>query len=549
MPYQYLIGADVRPYLLVLLGAIGFVLLIACANVANLLLARGGLRSREIAVRMALGATRVRLVRQLVTESLLIALAGGALGLALASSALKSLLAMAPGNLPRVNEIHLDGWVFAFTLAISVLTGLLFGVMPAAYASKTDLTDALKEGTGRASASVGGARLRQVLVVGECALSLVLLSGAGLMIATFARLMSTDPGFDPHHVMSLQFWLVGSKYNSTPETANYYRSVVQRLEALPGVESAAVLAAGQPLERGGNNGVKIAGAKESDWINADYREITPGYFHTLGIPLKQGRGFSDVDSENANRVVTVNEAFARRYFPDGRVLGRHLYVGEVWCEVVGLVGDVKSFLDQPAEPTTFVPASQAGYETSKIFEGWFPRNIVLRTKGNPLSVSREVRETLAAADPLVPTGQMRAMDQVRAHSLALRSFMMFLLSIFGGLALVLACVGVYGVVACAVAQRTREIGVRVAMGARPADILGMVLAEGFKLVLIGLGIGIAGALTLTRVLAGMLYGVDHSDPWILASASILLTAVVLGACCIPARRAMHVDPIIALRYE
>ncbi len=380
--YQAMIGAGMRPFLLVLLGAIGFVLLIACANVANLLLARGSSRGREIAVRVAMGASRVRLFRQLLTESMLIALAGGALGLAVAGSGLGSLLAMAPRNLPRLSDIHLDGWVFAFTFLISILTGAVFGIAPALHVTKTNLSETLKEGEGRASAGAGRARLRQGLVIGEFALSLVLLTGAGLMIATFAKLMNTNPGFDTHHVLTMQFWMTGSKYTSTPEIMRFYRAVEQRIETLPGVTAAGVVAAGLPLERGGNNGVRIAGPKESEWISMDYREITPGYFQAIGTPLKQGRGVTESDSEGSNPVVIVNEAVARKYFQGQSSLGKYLYVSGALCEVVGVVADVKSYLDQPAEPTTYIPAAQAKLGTSKLFEGWFPRSIVVRSTGN-----------------------------------------------------------------------------------------------------------------------------------------------------------------------
>jgi len=548
-PYQAMIGAGMRPFLLVLLGAIGFVLLIACANVANLFLARGSSREREIAVRVAMGASRVRLIRQLLTESMLIALAGGALGLAVAGSGLGSLLAMAPSNLPRLGDIHVDGWTFAFTFLISILTGAVFGIAPALYATKTNLSETLKEGEGRASAGVGRARLRQGLVIGELALSLVLLAGAGLMIATFAKLMNTNPGFDSHHVLTMQFWMTGSKYNSTPEITRFYRAIEQRVAALPGVTAAGVVAAGLPLERGGNNGVRIAGPKESEWISMDYREITPGYFQAIGTPLKQGRGFSESDSEFSSPVVIINEVVARKYFQGQGALGKYLHVSGVLCEVVGVVGDVKSYVDQPAEPTTFIPAAQAKLGTSSLFEGWFPRSIVARTTGNPLLLNQALREALAAADPLVPTGAVRSMDQVLEHSLALRSFMMLLLSIFGGLALVLASVGIYGVISYAVSQRTREIGVRMALGARPADVLRMILTEGLKLVAVGVALGIAAALLLTRLLEGMIYGVSMRDPLIFVAVNLLLVTVSLAACYVPARRAMRVDPLIALRYE
>jgi predicted permease len=456
---------------------------------------------------------------------------------------------MAPSNLPRVDDIRLDGWVFSFTLLISVLTGVVFGIAPALYATKTNLSETLKEGEGRASAGAGRARLRQGLVVGEFALSLVLLTGAGLMIATFAKLMNTNPGFDTHHVLTMQFWLTGSKYHSTPEIMRFYRAIEQRIEALPGVAAAAVVAAGLPLERGGNNGVRIAGPKESEWINMDYREITPGYFRAVGTALKQGRGFTEADSEGSHSVVIINEAAARKYFPDQSSLGKYLYVSRVLCEVVGVVGDVKSYVDQPAEPTTFIPAAQAKAGTSKLFEGWYPRSIVVRTTGNPLLLNQALREALAATDPLVPTGAVRSMDQVLSHSLALRSFMMMLLSIFGGLALVLASVGIYGVISFAVSQRTREIGVRMALGARPADVLRMVLKEGLKLVAVGVVLGVAASLVLTRLLEGMVYGVRVRDPLIFAVANVLMVAVSLAACYVPARRATRVDPLVALRYE
>jgi putative ABC transport system permease protein len=548
-PYQAMIGAGMRPFLLVLLGAIGFVLLIACANVANLFLARGSSRGREVAVRVAMGASRARLVRQLLTESLLIALAGGALGLVVANAGLGSLLRMAPSNLPRLSDIRLDGSVFAFTFLISILTGVVFGIVPALYATKTNLSESLKEGEGRASAGTGRARLRQGLVIGELALSLVLLTGAGLMIATFERLVNTSPGFDPHHVLTMQFWMTGSKYNSTPEITQFYRAVEQRIEALPGVTTAGVVAAGLPLERGGNNGVRIAGAKDSEFVSMNYREITPGYFQTIGTPLKQGRGVSEADSEGSNSVVVINEAAARKYFPNRSSLGEHLYVSNVLSEVVGVVGDTKSHLDQPAEPTTFIPAAQAKFGTSNLFEGWFPRSIVVRTTGDPLQLNRALREAVVATDPLVPTGAIRSMDQVLSRSLALRSFMMMLLSIFGGLALVLASVGIYGVIAFAVSQRTREIGVRMALGAKPADVLRMVLREGMTLVAAGVVLGVAAALMLTRLLEGMVYGVKVRDPLIFVTVNLLLVAVSLAACYIPARRATRVDPLVALRYE
>src|SRR5580704_14759452 len=547
LPYRKMIGAEVRPYLLVLLGAIGFVLLIACANVANLFLARGGLRGREIAVRIAMGASRWRLFQQLLTESMLIALAGGAVGLLVAYLGLGSLLAVAPADLPRVSDVHLDGWVFAFTFFVSLLTGVLFGLAPALEASRAGINEALKEGAGRASAAPGRALLRKLLIVGEFAISLVLLTGAGLMIATFSKLIHSDPGFNPQRMLSVQFWLIGSKYDSSARIEAFNRAVVQRLEAIPGVGSAAIVAAGLPLERGGNNGVRLPNSTEG--YNVDYREISPGFFRAMGIPLLKGRAFSEADSETASKVVIVNQAFVRELFAGRNPLGEHIFISREPFEIVGVVGDVKSFLDQPVRRTTFIPAAQASYDTSRVFEGWFPRSLVLRTSVDPLSISRTVRDAVAAVDPVVPTGSIRTMDQVLSHSLALRNFMMFLLSLFAALALTLATVGIYGVISYAVSQRTREIGVRMALGAHPGDVLRLILGEGLKLVLAGTALGILFALLTTRFIATMIYGVSASDPLIFFSVITLLVVVSLAACYVPARRAMRVDPIVALRYE
>jgi putative ABC transport system permease protein len=557
IPYQRMIGMDVRVYLFVLLGAIGFVLLIACANVANLLLARGGLRGREIAVRISLGASPRRIVRLLLVESMLVAIAGGALGLLIASLGMDSLLALAPVDLPRAADIHLDAAAFAFAFLVALLTGALFGTAPALDATRVNLTDSLKEGVGRSSASPIRTRLRKMLVVGEFAVSLVLLTGAGLMIATFSRLLHTDPGFNPHPVLSMQFWMVGSRYNSTEQVENFNHALIARLESTPGVEAAGIVSAGLPLQRGGNNGIKLIGSSDTEWHSVDYREITPGYFRAMGISLRDGRSFSDADTGAAARVTIVNESFARQFFPQKSAIGEHIALGgKDSAEIVGVVRDVKSYLDQPAPPTTFIPAAQAYFGTSQLFEGWFPRTVVVRVATSaagqsidPLNLTRAVRDAFTEVDPLIPVGSTRSMEQVLSRSLALRNFMRMLLSAFAILALLLAAIGIYGVISYAVTQRTREIGVRMALGATPSGMLSLILAESLWLIFFGVVFGVAAAFALTRMLASMLYGVTSTDPLIFVSVTLLLTAIALAACLIPARRAMRIDPMVALRHE
>jgi putative ABC transport system permease protein len=547
-PYQAMIGAEVRPYLLLLLGAIGFVLLIACANVANLFLARGGLRAREMALRVVLGASRSRLFQHLITESLLVALAGGGLGLLLAYFGLDWLLALAPIDLPRAANVHLDLGVFVFGFLTSLGTGLLFGLAPAWAASQTSLNETLKEGVGRASASRGQARIRKALVVGQFAVSLVLLIGSGLMIATMAKLLRADPGFNPHRMLAVQFWLTGSRYDATEKIAAFQQALVRRLEAIPGVDAAAVISAGLPLERGGRRSGRFAADAEKQYF-ADYREITPGFFAAMGVPLKQGRFFNDADAAASSKVVIVNEAFARKYFSGGSAIGQNIFTGDSPARVVGVVADVKSFLDQPAPPTTFIPAAQAVYSLSAFFESWFPRSVMVRSKVAPLSLSRAVREAMASVDPLVPAGAIRSMDQVLSRSLALQDFLMQLLSLFAGLALALASVGIYGVISYAVSQRTREIGVRMALGANPNGVLRLILGEGLKLVAVSAVLGVLAALAGSSLLANILYGVSPTDPVIFSAVVVTLMAVALAACYVPARRAMRVDPVVALRHE
>ncbi len=554
IPYKYSISENVRTPLLALFGAIGFVLLIACVNVANLLMARGAMRSREIAVRVALGANRARVFRQLLTESVLLAALGGALGLLLAYWGLHFLLALAPADLPRAQHIALDGWALGFTALVAIATGILFGLAPALQASRTDLNESLKASGAQASISRGRRRLSAAMVSGEVALSLVLLLGSGLLIKTFANLLRTNPGFDPHHVLSLQIWTTGSKYNSTPALANFYRNLVHRIDAIPGVKSSAVVAVGLPLERGGNVPVRIAG--DSRIYSIDYREITSGYFAAMGVPLLRGRAFTESDSAEAPRVAIVNNAFARRWFasrdPIGglvMLLGIGPGAGEEAVQIAGVVGDVRSSLNDPAPPTVFIPIAQASYGTDQLFQGWFPTSILVRTSVEPLSLSRAVTEVVRNLDPSIPVGQVRSMEEVLSTSLAFQRFLATLMSLFAGLALLLAAVGIYGVISYSVSQRTHEIGIRMALGAKRRDVLLMVIRQGLVLAMMGLAAGLIAALGLTRLIASMLYGVKPTDFVTFTVASIILVAVVLCACYIPARRAAKVEPMVALRYE
>jgi putative ABC transport system permease protein len=546
-PYRYVISNDVRTPLLVLFGAIGFVLLTACVNVANLLLARTAARSREIALRSALGAGGARIVRQLLTESVLLAVFGAAAGLLVAYWGLGSLLALAPADLPRASHVALNGWALLFTTLLAMLTGLLFGLAPAMTVRRVNLNESLKEGEGRASRSHRG-RLSAGLVSAEAALSLVLLIGSGLLIRTFVNLLRTNPGFDPHHTLALEIWTTGSKYNSTPALASFYQEMIRRIQAVPGVESAAVVAAGLPLERGGNDNPGVRVGEELKHPSVDYREITPGYFRTLNIPLLQGRPFTEADSSGASKVVIISSEFAREFFKDQNPVGQHLF-DESPLEIVGVAGDVRSSMNEPAPPTYFVPMAQASFGTDQLFQGWFPTSILVRTSVGPLSLSREVESAVRGVDPNLPIGRVRSMEEVLSTSLAFQRFLMTLMGVFAGLALVLAAVGIYGVMSYWVRQRTREIGIRMALGAGRKTVRRWVVRQGMTLALYGVAAGLLAALGLARLLGSVLYGVKPTDPLTFVAVSLILAAVALAASYIPARRATKVDPMVALRYE
>jgi len=460
---------------------------------------------------------------------------------------LHSLLALAPADLPRAGQVALNGWALLFTSGLAVLTGLLFGLAPAVSVGRVDLNESLKEGEGRASRSSRG-RLSAGLVSAEAALSLVLLIGSGLLIRTFANLLRTDPGFDPRHTLSLEIWTTGSKYGSMPALSSFYQEVIRRIQAIPGVESAAVVAAGLPLERGGNDNPGVRVGTEIQHPSVDYREITPGYFRTLNAPILEGRPFTEADTAGSAKVVIVNRAFAREFFKDQNPVGQNL-LDDSPMEIVGLAGDVRSSMNEPAPPTYFIPMTQASFKADQLFQGWFPTSILVRTSLSPLSLSHNVESAVRNVDPNLPIGRVRSMEEVLATSLAFQRFLMMLMGVFAGLALVLAAVGIYGVMSYWVRQRTREIGIRMALGAGRSTVRLWVVRQGMALALYGVVAGLGASLGLARLLGSVLYGVKPTDPLTLVAVSLILAAVALAATYFPARRATKVDPIVALRYE
>jgi predicted permease len=548
-PHRQLVVNDLRTPVRVLFGAIALVLLIACANVAALALGRGAERGREHAVRVALGASRGRLVRQSLTESVLLALVGGAAGLALGAWGLDLLRTLLPSSL-RMVEIRLDAWAVAFTFGVSCATGVAFGLVPAWHAAGTDAHEALGEGSARTTAGAARGRLRNALVVGEVALSVVLLIGAGLLIRTVANLLRTDPGFDPGRVLAAEVWTNGAGYDSTAQISGFYRRLTDRLDAIPGVQSAAVVEAGLPLERGGNQYVFIEGRENG--ASVDYRAVTPGYFRTLGVPLEQGRAFGDGDRQGADLVAVVNQSFARLFLSGQDAVGRSVtFEGRngVPRRIVGVVGDVKSNIGDQVPPTVFLPSAQTPAGYSRIFGGWFPTHVVVRTAGDPAALAAAVTRAIHDTDPRVPVGRVRGLEQTLSESVAFQRFEMLLLSAFAALALVLAAVGMYGVMSYLVTRRTHEIGVRVALGAVRGDVLNLVLRRGLALALVGAAAGLLGAIALTRILTSQLYGVRPADPVTFAAVAVLLMVVALLACAVPARRAAGMDPVEALRSE
>jgi predicted permease len=563
-PTQQQMTGNIRPALLILLGAVGLLLLIACANVANLVLARAAGRHREIAIRAAIGAGRGRILRQLLTESLLLALGGGGLGLALGSWGVRALLALTPGDLPRMGEMAaipaLDPWVAGFTAMLSLLTGILFGLVPAIQVSRADLTSLLKGSGGGSGDSLKHNRARGALVSAEVGIAVILLCGAVLLIRSFAALHSVEPGFDLRNLLTMKVSLSGPKLASASVVDRTARQWVERVERLPGVEAAA-MANNPPFENGIDMIFNIPGRPPLEGYkftgDVQWRFVSAHYFAALRIPLRSGRLFRD---QEPARTVVINEAMARRFWPDANPIGQAIWIGaglgpgfdEGSTEVVGVVGNVReNGLDNDPPPVMYQLHSQIPDGAMKLANGLQLASVLVRTKSGiaPMSVSQAVQEALLAGDTQLPATKVRTMEQVSLNSTARQNFNLLLLGVFAAIALLLAAVGIYGVMSYTVEQRTHEVGVRTALGASRGDVLKLVLGQGFKLTLIGLGMGIVGALVLTRFLSSLLYGVRPSDPATFLAVFLLLAGVALLASYIPACRAAKVDPMTALRYE
>jgi putative ABC transport system permease protein len=554
VPLREVVVSGWRRILLILFGVVACVLLISCANVANLLLARAATRTRETAIRVAVGASRLRIIRLLLMESLLLAGAGGAVGLLIGWWGVDVLVALGPFDQLRESEVGMDANVAWFTFALTVLTGLLFGLAPALKSSKPDLNESLNNGGRGATA---GAGLRSALVVSEIALSLVLLAGAGLMIRSFLRLQSVDSGFDPRNLLTLRLSLPEARYPEAQQVISFYQQLTDRLGRLPGVES---VAATHALPLSGMGGVRpftVEGSPRQEpgkVPDVQYRMVSPGYFRTMKIPLIRGRDFTKQDEGQAAGVVIINQAFQRRYFPDEDPIGKRITLGgfdNQLGEIVGVVGDVRHWwAGTEAEPEMYWDNSQFWIARSPTLRRLRRSlTLALRTDGDPQSLIRDVRREVIALDKSLPVTGVRTMEERMGASLAGKRFNTLLLSLFAALALILAVVGLYGVISYTVAERTRDIGVRMALGAQTGDVLRLVIGRGMTLTLAGVGIGLLASFALTRLMKDMLFEVGPTDPLTFVAIAVLLTAAALTACYIPARRATNVDPMVALRTE
>ena len=552
------LAGKIRRPLIMLVVAVGFVLLIACANIASLLLSRAVARRKEIAVRTALGASGWRIVRQLLSESVLLAATGGALGLLIAGWSFTLLKQLIPEGMVLSTNLTLDLPVLGYAMAVSLLTGIVFGLAPAVQASKFDLNKALKQGTGRASSSGAGNKLRGAFVVAEVALALVLLIGAGLMIRTVFNLRGQYSSFQPDRLLTLRTILPDNKYRDLREYVRtehgrritFYDQVLERVSALPGVVATGYSTSVPLGWKGGANGFTIERRQPDPAVptNAIHRQVSAAYFQTMGISLRQGRYFDDSDGQQSLPVVIVNETMARTYWPNEDPLGKRFKLGvpdAPWLTIVGIVADVRQMgMDVPVKAEMYLPYRQIASHP------WYgPRDLVVRTVGDPMRLVSAIREAIRTVDPDQPVSSVATMEELLTRETGSRRLGMILLAGYSGLALLLASLGIYGVLSYVVAQQTPEIGVRLALGAAPGDILGLVLKKGAGLVLSGVAIGGLAAFALTRLMASLLFEVSATDPVTFAGIALLLTGVALAACFVPARRATKVDPMVALRYE
>jgi putative ABC transport system permease protein len=535
-----------RPLLLVLLGAVGMVLAIACANVANLLLARASVRQKEIAIRSAMGASRLRLLRQLLTESLLLSIAGGAVGVLCAAWAVDLIVRFGPDNVPRLEEVSLDPAALSFTLIVSLLTGILFGLAPALQITRLNINEVIKEAGGRAPDGREGKRLRGMLVIFETASALVLLVGAGLLVNSFVRLLKVPPGFEPEGVVIARTAMPLSRYRKGEQSRVVYKQVLDKLSALPGVQAASV-ATNLPLTGEWTIGFLIEGRADDQIYNANNTWVSKDYFRAMGIALRTGRAFTDEDREDTPPVIVINEALRRTFWPGGDAIGKRIRWGGwgdgEWLTIVGVVGDVKiSSLEAEPAPAIYMPIFQVPRARTGVI-------YVARTSGDAASLAAAMRHEIATVDPDLPVYDIRTMSQVIAESLAERRFSMLLIILFACAALLLAAFGLYSVMSYSVTERRHEIGVRMALGAGERDVLKLVVGHAMMLTMIGVALGLLASFALTRLMTSLLYGVSATDPVTFAGISLLLTGVALGASYVPARRAANVDPMIVIRYE
>jgi putative ABC transport system permease protein len=547
MPLHDSLFGSVRSALLILLGAVAFVLLIACTNVANLTLARALGRRKEIAIRTALGASSWRVMRQVLTETVLLSLVGGVLALLLAHFAVDSIAAFIAPRLLFSVEIGLDGWVLWFTLAISILTGIIAGLAPSWHLTKTNLNASLKQGLGKTDSDSGGCRARNVFVVAEVALSLLLLVGAGLTIRTLYLLQNVNPGFDPHDVLTVPLAISDTKYSSKDRQTNFFNKVLERVRALPGVESAGVVSS-LPFQAGSTEPIIAEGqlvVPMADQPEVAVRLVSPGYLSAMRIPLEQGRDLTDADKANSQPVILVSDAFAKRFWPHENPIGKHVkltFVPGPSREVVGVVGDVKLDGLNVARPVEAIYDALAQNTQTYMI-------LAVRARSAPTSLTSAVADAVHTVDPDEPVVGVATLDSIVDQSLGQQRLNVILLATFAGLALLLGAIGIYGVQSYAVRHRVREIGIRIALGAQRSEVFLLVLRQGLKLVLIGICIGLVASFGLTRLMSSQLYGLSATDPLTFAAVAIVLAFVALLACYIPARRATRVDPMVALRHE